>query len=462
MRDRVEKVLFITVVLALVWLYGVAAQQHQLFPQPQVMSLFLLSRQAIWQIMEDNGLRHAWWYQEIADPDLQVKIRQPGKLNPGYTLVSGIREDNELMMKIIDNEGNVVHKWDIDWFKLWPEPKHLPAAIIPKHKPGSHIHGIVLLPDGDVLFNFERLGLIRLGYCGEVRWRLPRSTHHSVQPDGNGNFWVPGRNYLEEPERLDKFRNFTHGYVSVMLEVSGDGEVISEIPVYQLLIENGLSGLLYMSTLNNWGTGVSGDLLHLNDIEPFPEDMVGGVFQPGDLMISLRNINAIIVFNKDTLKIKYMSIGKVLRQHDPDFVDGNRISVFDNNNLSAAIDKRSRVEAGLSSRIVVLDARSDEQSVYYKGTPEHPFFTNIMGEHQWLDNGNLLITESRTGRAFEINPAKQIVWVYQNSLTGDQVGYAGLLGEAQRLPAEFDRQFFARMNQECSAQEQGQADTAMN
>ena len=462
MRDRLEKILFVSGVLVIVWVYGVAAHMHGLFPEPQLMRLYDLCKNAIWQMMEDSGLRHAWYYTKSADPSWHVRIPHPGEVSPGYLLVSGIKEDKELMMKIIDNQGTVVHEWNIDWFKLWPEPQHLPADVIPQHKPGSHIHGIAFLPNGDLLFNFERLGLIRLGYCGEVRWRLPRSTHHSVQPDDNGNFWVPGRNYLEKPNRLDKFRNFTNGYIPVLLEVSADGEVKSEIPVYDLLIDNGLGGLLYMSTLNNWGTRISGDLLHLNDIEPFPEGMEGGVFQPGDVMFSLRNINAIIVFNRHTRKIKYLSIGEVLRQHDPDFFDGNTISVFDNNNLSAATDERPKIEEGLSSRIVMLDARSGERTVYYEGTEEEPFFTSIMGEHQWLDNGNLLITESRAGRAFEINPAKQIVWEYQNTLAGDQVGYAGLLGEAQRLPAAFDGQFFDHMNQECSAQEQQRGVTATN
>ena len=51
-------------------------------------------------------------------------------------------------------------------------------------------------------------------------------------------------------------------------------------------------------------------------------------------MVSLRNIHAVMVFDPDTLNIKYLSIGKVVRQHDPDFIDGNRISIFDNNNVA--------------------------------------------------------------------------------------------------------------------------------
>jgi hypothetical protein len=443
--------MFMLAVLVLVWVYGVVAQRQELFPEPQLMSLYLLAKQAILQLMEDYGLRHAWWYTESADPSWTVKLHHPDEVSPGYLLVSGIRERSDLMAKIMDNQGRVIHEWDIDWFRLWPDPVHLPDDLRPQRKPGSHIHGIVFMPNGDLVFNFERLGLMRLGYCGEVVWRLPRLTNHSLHVDDDGNLWVLDRELLDEEASLKVLPNYTGKYLPLLLEVSPDGELKQQISVYDLLLDNGLGGLLYLSSLNNWGTSVSGDLLHVNDVEPFSGRMRSGFFQPGDLMISLRNSNAVIVFNKNTGKIKFVSIGKVLRQHDPDFLDGDTIAVLDNNNLSAAGDEYAIAEDGLSSRIVLLDARSGAETVYYEGTPEHPFFTNIMGKEQWLENGNLLITETRAGHAFELDPQKQIVWEYQNLLTGDFAGYNGLLDEVQRLPEEFDEAFFSRMNRHCEA-----------
>ena len=47
-------------------------------------------------------------------------------------------------------------------------------------------------------------------------------------------------------------------------------------------------------------------------------------------MISLRNVSTVLVFDPDDLKIRYSITGRFVRQHDPDFVDNNTISVFDN------------------------------------------------------------------------------------------------------------------------------------
>ena len=57
-----------------------------------------------------------------------------------------------------------------------------------------------------------------------------------------------------------------------------------------------------------------------------------------------------------------------------------------------------------------------------------------MGKHQWLPNGNLLITESRKGRAFEIDRHGQTVWEYLNVV---EEGVVGLIDELQRLPLRY-------------------------
>ena len=72
-------------------------------------------------------------------------------------------------------------------------------------------------------------------------------------------------------------------------------------------------------------------------------------------------------------------------------------------------------------------------TVAYEGTAAAPFFTDIMGKHQWLPNGNVLVTESTAGRAFEINLRGEIVWQYINYVENKTVG---LVQEVTRLPAE--------------------------
>jgi hypothetical protein len=187
--------------------------------------------------------------------------------------------------------------------------------------------------------------------------------------------------------------------------------------------------MLHLGSLKNTALEASGDLLHLNDVEPFPSTMTPGFFGPGDVLVSLRNVNTVFVFNADTRKIKFVTTGRFTRQHDPDFIDGNRFSVFDNMGVQPGARDRQ-------SRIVIITAPEQSLEVYYEGTPAHPFYTDIMGRHQWLPNGNLLITETRRGRAFEINRQGEIVWEYLNPAGN---GVVGILEEVARLPAEYGR-----------------------
>jgi hypothetical protein len=172
------------------------------------------------------------------------------------------------------------------------------------------------------------------------------------------------------------------------------------------------------------------DRLHLNDVEPFPSNLEEGVFKKGDILVSLRNINTVLVFNGDSKEIKYLSTGMFIHQHDPDFIDGNTLSVFDNKTASG--------ERGFQSRIVIVSARDMTSEVFFKGSLENPFYTSVMGKHQWLPNGNLLITETRQGRAFEINRRGEVVWEYVNYVDR---GVIGIVTEVLRLPLEYKSVF---------------------
>jgi len=57
-----------------------------------------------------------------------------------------------------------------------------------------------------------------------------------------------------------------------------------------------------------------------------------------------------------------------------------------------------------------------------------------MGEHQPLPNGNLLISESNRGQAFEVDPHGRVVWSYVNRWTNGDVG---MISQATRYPDDY-------------------------
>ncbi len=423
--DLLALVLFCASLLLLAFAYGVAVGRFEIFPYTVITDAVSSAKAMRSRLTEEK----TWLYSRTTYSS-KLPTYLPDAAYPGLNLVTAVEADNRLVAYIMDMRGTIIHSWEVDWFKVWPDATHLPERAVPKQRPGTHIHGAVVLDDGDIVYNYEHLGLVRLDLCGDVVWRLPYRTHHSIHRDDDGDLWVSAQ--INQDGETTGYPNYEPEFVEpIILEVSQDGEIKSEIPVLELLRENGLNGLLYMSTLKQRDTSVKGDTMHLNDVEPFSSTMQPGVFAPGDVLVSLRNIHTVFVFTVATRKIKHVWTGDFVRQHDPDFVDGNTISVLDNNNIDSEA-------GGQQSRILLLSAASGERTVYYAGSDDTPFYTDIMGKTQWLPNGNLLISEAMKGRAFEIDRDGRIVWEYVN-LVGD--GYAGLMEEVQRLPEHMNETY---------------------
>ena len=428
---RFSLILFIFSSAFLVFNAGYLARQFKFFPY----QLYTEATKGWTQIREQQSEELPWFYQHSNKPPSKV-VRNISQTQAGLSLVTEIAAERRIVAKIIDLNGNTVHKWDIDWFKIWPNPEHLPEKIVPQSQPGTNIHGAVVMENGDLVFNFESKGLVRLDRNGKIVWRLPYLTHHSVHQHDDGNLWVSGTKY--QTERVSRLPNLLPPfYEETILEVSPEGKILREWYVADLLRQNGYTGLLYMGSLNNENTRIQGDdrllgktdILHLNDVEPFSATMQPGFFQPGDVMVSLRNINTVFVFDVESEKIKFISIGQFLRQHDPDFIDGDTISVFDNNNAS---------EPERKSKIVIISAEDNSHQVFFEGSKDNQFYTRVMGKHQWQTNGNLLITESMSGRGLEIDRQGNVVWEYVNYVDR---GIVGVVGEVQRLSPEYTQLF---------------------
>lgn len=432
--NTLPRIMFVFSLCLLCFVYGYLSFAGGLFPHS-------LIRDAIVFIDENILNPKLPSYLSETDFTVQVPVYNEKSANNGLSLFASIIEDRKIAITVINMEGEIVHRWDVDWFDLWQEVTHIPESdpAYPKSRPGTMVHGVVLLENGDVIFNFNHLGMVRLDICGNIVWRLGYKTHHKLYLDENDVLWVPGQINHDEP--LPDLPNHLPPFIEPMvLKVSLDGEILKKISVIDVLKENDLEGLLNLSSMGQRDVNVTGDTLHLNDVETFPGYLEEGVFQAGDIMISLRNINTVLIFREEDLIVTHISTGTHVRQHDPDFIDGNTISVFDNFNVAPE-------EYEHHSRILIESFATGEHYTYYTGNAEHPFYTDIVGNHQWLPNGNLLITESVKGRAFEIDPQGNIVWEYVNIL-GD--GLAGIIDEVYRLPSLFTEDYFDQLTEACN------------
>jgi hypothetical protein len=426
---------FYSSLLILCFTYGMAAQKYQLFPAPLIHSLVVNAKLAVNELRGDTK---SWYYIEAKNRP-QVAHYKADEVQPGLTLITGLGLDRSLVIKAVDFAGQVVHQWNIDWHKIWPDATHIDPEFVPRGQPGTHIHGSRLMDNGDIVFNFENLGLVRLDACGNTVFKAPNFTHHSIDIDQQGNFWVPGQ--VNHKKKWPQFPNYVPPFKDdLLVKLSDKGQVLQEISMMSVLNDNGYQGLMYLSTIKSRKIQVSGDVYHLNDIEVFPTTLAEGIFKHGDLLVSLRNINTVLVLDPVSLTIRYLTTGKFVRQHDADFIDGNTFSVYDNNNIAAPGHNNS-------SKIVMISALDNSLTEYISGTEALPFYSMIMGKHQWLRNGNLLIAESMNGRAFEINSQKQLVWEYNNLIA--QTDVVGIMEGATRLAPKFNAEFFSKRLAAC-------------
>jgi hypothetical protein len=360
-----------------------------------------------------------------------VTVYDEQQVSPGYTLLSGFFE-NSTEIRLIRLDGSVVQRWPVSYSTLFPNSDHIfPKSDIPASDWNAAIHGVDISPDGSVVFNFDGKGTVKLDKCGKPLWVVSRMTHHSVNRSADGSYWVPSRNMTEDDAQA--YPRFKTPYRDdTVLRISPAGEVISEVSVNQILIDNGLFSLIVAN--GRFETKmVEDDVLHMNDIEELPNEFVASfpLFAAGDLLLSLRHLDLLLVVDPINWKVKWHHSGPWLRQHDPDFQPDGRITVLNNNSDDT---KRGDIFGG-SNLMSIWPASPDKAVEIIYGEDEGQyFFTNTQGKHQFLPNGNILIAEYYGGRTLEVNSRGEIVWEYVNQY--DEESVAKISG-AERYPESY-------------------------
>jgi hypothetical protein len=397
--DRFALVLFLSSVLFLVFGYGVAAHKFNLFPYSIFKSAFNYSQQ-YWQQTKDPP----HYLQPIRYKDVGAKVYDRDAVSPGVTLLTGYWPDTNWTqgVRIIDMDGNVLHRWNMNPADLRPETPDTDGVASTWLGSDNYIHGTYLFHGGDILYNIEYLGLVRMDRCGKVVWKLPYRTHHSISRDDDGNFWVSAMKWRNpDTDVASGFAGLIPPYAEdIALKVSPEGKILKEVSLLKALYDSGKQYLLWKYQR------LTGDVTHLNDVEVLSGDIADKfpLFEKGDLLVSMRNLSTVMVLDQSG-KIKWFDSQHFINQHDPDFEETGSIVVFDNR-----VDgtKTGRFLGG--SAISSINPSSGSVTQIYPRDRTQFMFTDTGGKHQLLPNGNRLITEDSAGRVFEIDSSGRTVW----------------------------------------------------
>lgn len=401
----IDKILFVVSLAVLAWFYGYFTSVMGWFPNDFLLRAWMQAAALSGPNGGPNPSAPRWTNPRVHDRE-GVQILRPDQVQAGLTLISSHWEDFGWKpgLKLIDSEGNVVHEWRVDPVEIFSKSDNRRDDVVDFEE--RQIHGFYLLPSGDVLVNVEFVGTARLDACGRVIWRLAAGSHHTIARADDGSFWIPATTE-REPAESSRYPDGYPGlkrpiYHDQILHISESGELLDNINVLDLLYANGLERHIMKAS-----QGSAVDILHLNDVEPLGSAMAEDypLFDAGDLLVSIRNLDLVLVFDPRTGDVKWHTSHDVIEQHDPDFLRGGWIGVFDNNR-----DGTARGEMLGGSRIVTVQPHTDSVRVVFPTARSAPFYTEYMGEWQLLENGNLLLTESLPSRIVEVAPDGQTVW----------------------------------------------------
>jgi hypothetical protein len=372
---------FVVAAFCLCFAYGVAVGKWHLFPY-RFLDMGLDSLRRL-QNPTPHFIHRAKYEGE------GVVIYEPQQVFPGVTLIAGPWKDMDgqnVGIRLIDMRGNILHQWRINVKDI----RELDKVMYDE----PYVHGALLLPGGDVIFNLEYTILVRMNAQSEVVWKLKYPTHHSVFQEYDGSIWVCGVKWHGYP--IEEFPGLKPPFwEDTILKVSLDGVIEREISMLRIIYESGYYNLLFATNQR------TGDILHLNDVEVLNQQKACAfdLFEAGDIMISMRHINTIFVIDGETERIKWSLTHPFIAQHDPDFTEDGYITVFDNH-----------LDILGGSRILRIEPSTREVETLYGHKEHQDFFTLRCGKHQHLPNGNMLITESWTGRVFEVTKNSEVVW----------------------------------------------------
>ena len=407
------------------FLYGALAYRNKLPPIPQ-----LLAGYRIIANLSETGLKDSAYLQHLQPARGQGNgVTVNKKPDDGALVFMTGFFDEENQIRLIRRDGTLVRKWSLDYFEHFPNPESRVCDLTSSLR--VDIHGSLATPQGEVIFNYEQCGSVKLDDCGEIIWRVNKPTHHSLVPAAAGGYWLLARHTWptsEQPDRFPPFSSSTKKLVmdeNTILRISEDGEILEEFSIPELMHENNLEALLTAAQrfeLDSWNRT---ELVHANKVSELPAEIADAypIFNAGDLAVSMRGLNLIIVLDPATKKIKWHQTGPWLRQHDPEFRPDGRISVFNNNVYRTAYDGDQTVlSTPRRTNIIAVDPVTRKTEVLFGERPGQEMLSVIRGQHELLDDNGMLITEFDAGRVLEVDTDGQIVWEYVNRYNDEFVG----------------------------------------
>ena len=338
--------------------------------------------------------------------------------------------------------GEVRHAWPYRPYELdkWLDKEQFSENFPYEHAPGFSFLDHALTRDvskyasGDLLvvFRFEHShpyggGVARIDRTGKPVWYRPDYSHHRPHlTDGEvalvpgmrlgkpmDTALVPGRG---DPRIRMSCPRWNDDLVNV---IDPAGRLLRETSVFDAILRSPYASLLLQAD--------PCDPTHVNSVHRLGADAAGPGLEPGDLVVSMRNLNAFALLDRDTHRLKRMVRGGFMMQHSVLHFEGSRFLMLDN--------QGGRTADGVLgvSRLLMVDAASGEETTIFPNhrTPGHlrQPYTSKRGEVALSpDRRRALVTFTLEGKAMEVRIADGAVLVvvdFLHDVAPEGIRYGG-------------------------------------
>ena len=324
--------------------------------------------------------------------------------------------------------GEVRHAWPYrpEELQEWLEKDEFTADFPYEHALGfsfsEHVKvmGVSRYANGDLLavlrFNHTHPyggGVARIDRTGKPVWYRPDYSHHRPHLTDGEVVLVPGMR-IDGPGSYPPVDTIAQGGIQLsctdryhdLVNVIDSGRV-KEISVFDAIIESSYTSLLRYTN--------PCDPTHVNSVHLLGEDAAGPGLEPGDFVVSMRNLHAFAILDRDTHRLKRMVRGGFLMQHAVLHLEGSRFLLLDNQGGRTADGAR------MVSRLLMVDAASSEETTIFPNhrTPGHlrGLFTRFGGGVAISpDRSRALVTFTQESKAVEVRIADGAVLVVFGSL----------------------------------------------
>ncbi len=308
---------------------------------------------------------------------------------PGVNLYNSRRRNEAYLMEM---QGDILHTWSCDF----GEEKGWQTTAV--------------TPQGDLYFIVKQKMLGKLTWDSRLLWKAELPFHHWITMADNGDLFTLAYN----PAMITYKGRQMPILDDAITILSPEGHIKKRISIYKLFRKwirpQSLDMILLYVTIrkskgfDNFDIRESTvyDLFHTNTIRIIRQD-IPGVCRRGDLLVSMRNLDLIAIISTETGEVVWAwGQGEIENQHAPVITPQGHILVFDNGNRRGW------------SRILKIDPATNGILWTYEGVPREDFYSDWGGANQPLPNGNILITDSNSGRVFELTPGGNIAWDFFN------------------------------------------------